>query len=91
MNRPGPISTLAKAVGALNLLLVAARLPATFLGLGWLTTVFVLITAPLGVLVAVVGRTREPDDASRQATNQAVLWSGAALALHLLLLLVLGP
>lgn len=91
MNRPGPISRLALALGALNLVLLVLRIPASLVGLGWLTTVFVLISSPLGVLCAVIARGRERDGASREAGNRAVLWSGGALAGHLVMLVVFGP
>lgn len=91
MGRPGPISAAAEVVGLVNLALIALRLPATLFGLGWLTTVFVLITSPLGTLLGVVGSQRERDGASRRAARRAILRSGAAFAVHVFLLLLLGP
>lgn len=90
MTRPGPIARLASALGALNLLLLALRIPATMFGVGWAVVAMALIVSPLGVICAVVARTREGDHASRRAADRAVWRSAGSLAVQLLLLLVLG-
>lgn len=90
MTRPGPIARLASACGALNLLLLAVRIPATMFGVGWAVVALALILSPIGVIFAAVARVRERDEASRRAADRAVLRSGGSLAVQLLLLLVLG-
>jgi len=89
--RPGPLSSLASALGAFDLLLLAARIPATAFGLGWAVVAAALIASPTTMVCAVVARVHEGDPASRRAADRAVLHAGGSLALQLLLLLVLGP